>query len=271
MIVNDLIVVGALPQVVNAYFAIGDSSWMDDKERASDLINGWAKACELACAAWGGGETPALKGIINPDTIDLAGSAVGIINPKERLVLGDKLEAGDSIVLVASSGIHANGLSLARSIADDLPEGYATVMPDGRSYGEALLTPTPIYVSLVRELLEAKIDIHYMVNVTGHGWRKLMRATKDLSYTIDTLPEVQAEFLFMQEQAGISDSEMYASFNMGAGFAIYVPSSEAQKVVDLAAKAGHKAWVAGSASLGAKQVTITPKNIVYTSDSLEVR
>ena len=83
MIVNDLIVVGALPQVVNAYFAIGDSNWMRDQQRAADLINGWAAACQEIGAAWGGGETPTLKGVIEPDAIHLGGSAIGIINLRQ--------------------------------------------------------------------------------------------------------------------------------------------------------------------------------------------
>lgn len=271
MVVNDLIVVGALPQVVNAYFAIGDSDWMRDEQRARDLINGWAKACELAGATWGGGETPTLKGIINPDTIDLGGSAVGVISPKERLVLGEKLAPGDSIVLIASSGIHANGLTLARSVATGLPDGFATKLSDGRTYGGALLTPTPIYVPLVRAILEAEIDVHYMVNVTGHGWRKLMRATNELQYIMDVVPPVPPELLFIQEQAGISDEEMYGNFNMGAGFAIYVPADEADKVVELAKQVHLDAWVAGKVEAGPKQVTIVPKDITFTADSLEVR
>ncbi len=271
MVVNDLIVVGALPQVVNAYFAIGDSNWMKDEQRAADLINGWAAACDLAGATWGGGETPTLKGIINPDTIDLGGSAVGIIKNKNNLVLGDKLTAGDNIVLITSSGIHANGLTLARKISDSAPEGYATKLSDGRTYGEALLIPTSIYVPIVRALQEANIDLHYMVNITGHGWRKLMRATKELHYIITAIPEVPSEFLFIQEQAGIDDKEMYGNFNMGAGFAIYVAQADAQKVVDTATAEGFTALIAGTVEDGPKQVTIKPKNIVFESDSLEVR
>lgn len=271
MVVNDLIVVGALPQVVNAYFAIGDSNWMADQQRATDLINGWAQACDLSGATWGGGETPTLKGIINPDTIDLGGSAVGIIKNKKNLVLGEQLSTGDAIVLVASSGIHANGLTLARSIADDLPKGFATKLSDGRLYGEALLTPTPIYVSLVRAAQDAKLDLHYMVNVTGHGWRKLMRATKAFSYRMAMVPPVPVEFDFIQEQVGVSDEEMYGNFNMGAGFALYVPATQAKKLVSLAKTVGLKAWVAGTVEKGPKQVIIEPKNITFKGDSLGVR
>lgn len=271
MIVNDLVVVGALPQVVNAYWAVGDSAWMNDTERASDLISGWGAACKAIGATWGGGETPALKDIISPDTIDLAGSALGIINPKERLVLGDKLAEGDSIVLIESSGIHANGITFVRKLAEHNPDIYKTVLDDGRSFGEAILTPTHLYVGLVRALLEAQLDIHYMVNITGHGWRKLMRATKEFSYVMHEVPPVPAEFAFMQAQSGASDQEMYGNFNMGAGFAIYLPSDQAEQVIKIADEQGLKAWNAGEVQAGSKQVVIEPKNITFASESLGVR
>lgn len=271
MIVNDLIVVGALPQVVNAYFAIGDPAWMRDKERAGDLIKGWGEACKLIGAAWGGGETPVLKDIVAPGTIDIGGAATGIINPKERLVLGDKLAAGDSIVLIESSGIHANGITFVRSLAAQDPDIYKAGLSDGRSFGEALLTPTHLYVALVRDLMEAGLDLHYMVNVTGHGWRKLMRATAGFSYVMDKIPPAPAEFGFMQERGDADDKEMYGNFNMGAGFAVYLPEGQALKVVETAASHGLKAWIAGAVEKGPKRVVIRPKDITFEGDSLEVR
>ncbi|MEK7594047.1 MAG: AIR synthase-related protein [Patescibacteria group bacterium] len=271
MIVNDLVVVGALPQVVNAYFAIGDSKWMNDEERARDLIEGWGAACQAIGATWGGGETPVLKGIISPDTIDLGGSAVGVVADKSQLVLGDKLADGDSIVLIESSGIHANGITFVRSLAEKNPDIYETKLSDGRSFGEAILSPTHLYVSLVKALLEAKLDLHYMVNITGHGWRKLMRATAAFSYVMKEVPPAPAEFGFMQEQAGSDDSEMYGNFNMGAGFAVYLPQAEAQQVVDIAAANGLKAWIAGSVQTGPKQVVIESKNITFDGETLELR
>lgn len=271
MIVNDLIVVGALPQVVNAYFALGDGAWMNDRERASDLVNGWAAACNAIGAAWGGGETPALKGIINPDTIDLGGSAIGIINPKERLVLGDKLAEGDSIVLIESSGIHANGISFVRHLYEKNPAIYETKLADGRMFGEAILTPTHLYVKLVRDVLEAGIVPHYMVNVTGHGWRKLMRANAAFTYQIDQILEPQPEFELMQKESGVDDQEMYGNFNMGVGFAIYVSPDKAEHIVDIAKQNGLNAVVAGSVQKGDKQVVIKPKNITFSAQTLEVR
>lgn len=271
MIVNDLIVVGAMPQVVNAYFAIGDSAWMDDRERASDLVNGWAKACRAIGATWGGGETPTLKGVIEPATIDIGGSAIGIVKPKKHLVLGDKLTHGDAVVLIGSSGVHANGISLIRKMVESLPRGYNTKLKDGRRFGEVLLTPSYLYVGLVRDILESNVPVHYMVNITGHGWRKLMRATKKFSYLLDTVPKPQPEFEFIQNKLSIDASEMYASYNMGAGFAIYVPKKHAENVIAIAKKHRFKAWVAGRIETGPKQVVIEPLGITFGGDSMEVR
>ena len=272
MIVNDLIVVGADPQVVNAYFAVGSSDWFSNEERANDLVEGWAKATSMAGAVWGGGETPTLKGIIEPDTIDLSGSAIGIVKPKERLTLGDKLTPGDAIFLVESSGIHANGLTLARTIASRVPEGYATPLADGKSYGESLLAPTHIYAGLTRDLFEAGIDVHYMVNITGHGWRKLMRANRDLSYVVEQVPQAHPVFGFIQEHSGNDDEEMYGNFNMGAGFAIFLPDKDVKLAQQIAKERhGWQAEKAGYVEEGPRQVVIRPKNLVYTGETLGVR
>lgn len=271
MIVNDLIVVGASPQVVTAYWAIGDSAWFEDRERAGDLARGWAAACEAAGATWGGGETPALSGIVAPGTIDLAGACVGWIRPKSRLVLGDRLAPGDAIVLFESSGIHANGLSLARRVAAGLPKGYATPIGDGRRLGEALLAPTPLYARLVEALFEAGVDLRYLVNVTGHGWRKLMRAPRDLGYRLHTLPPVPPVLNFLVEQSGLSPTEAYGTFNMGAGFAAFVPEQHARTAVDTAAALSFAAWVAGRVEEGPRAVHIEPIDVRFANESLAVR
>jgi phosphoribosylformylglycinamidine cyclo-ligase len=128
-----------------------------------------------------------------------------------------------------------------------------------------------LYVNLVRELQKTGLDIHYMVNITGHGWRKLMRATKPLSYVINEVPPVPAEFDFMQQKSGTDDKEMYGNFNMGAGFAIFLPAEQAQQVTDVAATQNLKAWIAGEVQDGPKQVVIKPSDITFGTDTLEVR
>lgn len=270
-IVNDIITVGALPQVINAYFGLGSAGWFSDKERSETLVEGWVKACNEAGATWGGGETPSLSGIINSNTIDLAGSCIGIIKPKNRLILGDKLTEGDIILLLESSGIHANGLSLVRAIADKLPEKYASILPDGKLFGEALLTPTHIYVNLIKDLFDQNIDIHYMVNITGHGWRKLMRANKEFTYIITQIPQPPRIFDFIQQTSGNTDKQMYATFNMGAGFAIYLPAKQVEKAQKIAQKHHLKSWKAGEVKKGHKQIIIEPKKITFDRASLEIK
>lgn len=271
MIVNDLITVGAQPICVMAYWAVGDSDWFKDKKRSQDLVAGWRNACDAAGVVWGGGETPALNGIINSNTIDLAGSAFGVIEPKSRLVLGNKLTAGDVIILFESSGIHANGLTLARKLVDRLPHGYATKLSDGKMYGEALLSPTIIYSRVVGEMLDKGIIPSYLVNITGHGWRKLMRHPKAFTYHVDKTPHPSPLFQSIQEHAGLSDSEMYATFNMGAGFAIFAKEKDAQKIIALAKKHTIKAWIGGRVEKGEKQVIIKPLGITYKAEDLKIR
>lgn len=270
-IVNDIITVGASPLVINAYFGSGGPEWFADTKRSTALVEGWAEACNMAGATWGGGETPGLKGIINPKTLDLVGACVGIIKPKNRLTLGDHLKSGDVIILIESSGIHTNGLSLARKIADNLSEGYATKLPDGTTYGEALLIPTHIYVKLIKSLFEEGIDIHYMVNITGHGFRKLMRASRDFTYLLTQIPPIPPIFDFIQEKSGSSDEEMYGNFNMGAGFAIYLPADQVEKAQSIITKYQLKSWDAGIVQDGPKQVVIEQKNITFGSETLGIR
>ncbi len=271
MIVNDLITVGAKPLTLMAYWAAGSSSWFKDKKRADDLVSGWTKASQDSGAVWGGGETPVLSEIINKDAIDLAGSCFGIINPKKNLCLGEKLQAGDRIILFESSGIHANGLTLARKIAESLAEGYLTKIDGEQTYGEALLTPTIIYSKLIQYLLKNTIDIHYMVNITGHGWRKLMRYRKELIYRITNLPPVPKVLKFIVEQGRLDEKEAYGNLNMGAGFAIFVPEKEVSQVLNMSKKLGIKAYNCGIVESGKKQILIEPKNIIFEKKSLQVR
>ncbi|HWH07307.1 MAG TPA: AIR synthase related protein [Candidatus Paceibacterota bacterium] len=272
MIVNDMITLGAHPLSVAMHLAVGDSAWLNDETRFVNLIAGWKQACNLSRCVYGGGETPTLKGIIAPDTFALSGSAMGIVKPKEHLIRPEWIEDGDAIVLIESSGIHANGLTLARSIADKLPDGYLTTLPDGRSYGETLLDPTHIYVPLVYECLMNGIIPHYAVNITGHGWRKLMRANRSFAYIIKYLPTQLPIFDFIQEHGPVDDYEAYGNFNMGAGFALYVPWKAASLVVDIAKGAGFQAHLAGHIERCVeKKVVIEPKSLVYAADTLQVR
>jgi phosphoribosylformylglycinamidine cyclo-ligase len=271
MAINDIITVGATPVSVHAYWAAGGSDWFDDEARARDLVAGWRAACDACGVAWGGGETPALAGVVAEGRIDLAASCVGLVRPKSRLTLGEKLAAGDAIVLLASSGIHANGVSLARKLAERVAGGFGAELDDGALYGDALLAPTTLYSPVTEALAAAGIVPHYSANITGHGWRKLMRHPGSFTYRIHTLPPVPPVLRFIEKQAGIDKREAYGSLNMGAGFALYVDRADAKRVVEIAAAHGVRAWTAGEVEAGPRSVVIEPLGLTFAAGELHVR
>ncbi len=273
-VINDLVSVGATPLVLNAYWSSSSYEWLTDQKLAEDFINGWRAACDEAKVVWGGGETQALSGIVVDGALEFAGSGFGMITDEKHLVQGKKLQAGDAIVLIESSGVHANGISLVRQIAEQLPDGYQTKLSSGTTLGEAALMPTHLYAKLVLELQAADVDIHYLSNITGHGWRKIMRADADFSYVMHEVPPVAEIFSFIAEQSQNDLSEMYGNYNMGAGYAVYVPADESGRVMDIAKQCGFKAWAAGAVETGPKEVLISApeaSGIRFASDSLGVR
>lgn len=270
-IINDLVSVGAKPIVVHAYWAIEDNNWLQDKKRMKDFIAGWKSACDISNTSWGGGETPTLKGIIEPQTVDLGGSALGIFKSKKHVITDQKLKIADRILLINSSGINCNGLSLARAVSAKLPNGYATKMKSGNLYGESVLTKTNIYANVVEDLLNSGVDIHYISNITGHGLRKIMRARQKYTYIIEKLFPPQEVFNFIQNHANLDDYEMYETYNMGQDYAIFVSPKEVEKTLSIIAGNKFKAINAGYVTKGPRQVFIKPKNITFTSETLDLR
>jgi phosphoribosylformylglycinamidine cyclo-ligase len=123
----------------------------------------------------------------------------------------------------------------------------------------------------VASLLAADVEIHYLSNITGHGWRKLMRATEELSYVMSSLPPVAEVFRFISQQARNDLGEMYGNYNMGAGYAVFVPKGQAEQVRAVAAHCGFQSWLGGQVEKGPRQVVIEPLGIVFTGDTLGVR
>ncbi len=294
-ILNDLCCVGALPLVVNAYFATGASEWYLQEQRSASLLEGWRSACVDAGCVWGGGESPSLPGMLAENDIELAGAAVGAVPAGTAAILGERLGAGDEIVLVASSGLHANGASLARLIAARLPDGYATIVSDdrggalpgagtaatdvdagtsagssGMTFGEALLAPSVMYVPLIAALLREGVDVTYLSHITGHGLLKLMRPAKELTYRIERLPEVPPVLSFLAEHAGMDAAAAYSTFNMGCGYAVYCGSGSGEQVVAIARELGLGALVAGRVEQGPRQVLLEPVGVRFESERLEL-
>lgn len=270
-IINDLSSSGAKPFVLHAYWAIEDNSWLQDEQRMKDLIRGWKEACNLSGAAWGGGETPTLKGIIESGTVDLGGSAIGIIQDEKKLVQSSNLQTGDRILFLKSNGINANGVSLARAIVKKLPQGYATKLPSGIMYGEALLTKSNIYAKLVQGLLDQGINIHYISNITGHGLRKIMRAPQDFVYTIEEVYPVPELFSFIQEQANLSEEEMYGTYNMGQDYALFLPAEDIIKAQEIISQNEFESLDAGYLEEGERKINIKQKNITFAGETLDLR
>jgi phosphoribosylformylglycinamidine cyclo-ligase len=272
-IVNDLITTGAAPISVAMHAAVGDGEWFANAARSADLADGFAEGCRQSNAVWGGGETPTLKGIVNPETIVLAGSAIGRIKPKNLRMTGD-VRDGDAILLLASSGVHTNGLTLCRALADRLPQGYLTSLAGGRTFGASLLDPSIIYVRYITALQRASIHPHYAVHITGHGWRKLMRLSEPFVYRLTQLPRnPPLIFDFLVKQGSLDVREAYATFNMGAGFALILDPADVANALAIASTEGYDAWAGGVVVKegNRKAVQITPLDITFDAETLQVR
>ena len=305
-ILNDLCCVGALPLVANAYFATGASDWYLQDGRAASLLEGWRRACADAGCVWGGGESPTLPGMLAEPDIELAGAAVGAVPAGRSPILGEALEAGDEIVLVASSGLHANGASLARLVATRLEHGYATELPDAggsddtaagsgaagsgdgaagtaddgaaraadqthtpMTLGEALLEPSLMYAALVAALLESDIELSYISHVTGHGLLKLMRPAQPLTYRIERLPDVPPVLGFLAREAELDAHAAYSTFNMGSGYALYCKPGGGERIVGIAAAQGLSALLAGRVEEGPRQVILEPVGVIFDGAEYE--
>jgi phosphoribosylformylglycinamidine cyclo-ligase len=265
-IVNDLCSVGAIPLVVNAYFSTGNAAWLEGGPQFESLVKGWRRACEDAGATWGGGESPALPGLVSDEDVELAGSAVGVV-PREPL-LGDGLEPGDEIVLVESSGLHANGASLARMLVDRHPDGVRATMPDGRSFVDAVLEPSVLYAGLVAKLIDDGVPLSYLSHITGHGFLKVMRPLRPLTYRLHSLLPVPPVLEFMADQLGMDARAAYTTLNMGAGYAVYSRPGSGERVVALAREHGLAAIVAGVVEEGPRRVVIEPIEVTLEGDEM---
>jgi phosphoribosylformylglycinamidine cyclo-ligase len=172
-------------------------------------------------------------------------------------------------VLVASSGLHANGASLARLLAGRLSGGYATELASGATLGEALLAPTVLYTGLVAALLRAGTRLHYISHITGHGLLKLMRARRRLRYRVRRLPPVPEVLGFLVQEAGLDAHAAYSTFNMGAGLALYCAPGEGEAIVAVAGELGLRALHAGEVQEGPREVLLEPLGVRFAGEELE--
>ena len=255
MCVNDIICCGAKPIFFLDYIAIGKN----EPEKVAELVKGVAEGCVQAGCALIGGETAEHPGVMRPDDYDLAGFSVGIVD-KKKLVDNTRMEEGDVIIALPSSGIHSNGYSLVRKVFD-IETADLDAKPEelgGKTIGEALLTPTRIYVKPVLALLEAA-DVKGISHITGGGfYENIPRAIPDgLCARVDRASvKIPAIFSLLQERGSIPERDMFNTYNMGVGMSVVVAKADAEKALEVLHKNGEDAYIIGSIINGEDKIVI---------------
>ncbi|GGO87588.1 phosphoribosylformylglycinamidine cyclo-ligase [Marinobacterium nitratireducens] len=255
MCVNDLVVAGAEPLFFLDYYATGKLN----VDTAADVVTGIGRGCELAGAALVGGETAEMPGMYEGDDYDLAGFCVGVVE-KDEIIDGSRVQAGDSLIALASSGPHSNGYSLIRKIIEVSQAELSQPMGDA-TLADALMAPTRIYVkSLLQLIKESRVNA--LSHITGGGLlenipRVLPESAKAV---IDTQSwELPPVFQWLQQQGNVDAREMYRTFNCGVGMVIAVPAERTDEALALLGGAGEQAWVIGqieNAADGEEQVEL---------------
>ena len=255
MCVNDIACAGGEPLFFLDYIACGKNY----PEKIADIVKGVAEGCKQAGAALIGGETAEMPGFYPLDEYDLAGFAVGVVDEKD-LITGKDLKAGDTLIGIASSGVHSNGFSLVRKVFTMTKESLNTYYEElGTTLGEALIAPTKIYVKALKNVKEAGVTVKACSHITGGGFyenipRMLsdgMRAVvKKDSYVVPPI------FKLLQKEGGIEDEMMYNTYNMGIGMIVAVDPADGEKTLEALKTAGETAYVVGQIEAGEKGVTL---------------
>ncbi len=254
MCVNDIICCGARPLFFLDYMSL----WKNIPEMVATIVKGVTDGCKMAGCALVGGETAEMPGLYADNEYDLAGFSVGIVD-KEKMINSDNIEIGDVVIGLASSGVHSNGFSLVRKIFNVNEENLKEYKEElGMTLGEALLTPTKIYVKPVLKLLE-KVHVKGISHITGGGFYENMprMLNEKVALNIDKDSyEVPAIFKLIQKQGNIPQRDMYNTFNMGIGMAIIVPKKEQERALQILEEAGETAYIIGEVIEGNKEINI---------------
>jgi phosphoribosylformylglycinamidine cyclo-ligase len=244
MCVNDIVTSGAEPLFFLDYYATGKL----DVDVASQVVTGIGKGCELAGAALVGGETAEMPGMYSQGDYDLAGFAVGIVE-KNAIIDGSKVQVGDALIGLASSGPHSNGYSLIRKILE----------PDvNKNIINSLLKPTRIYVKSLLELI-SQVPVHALAHITGGGLLENIPRVlpADCCANINSKSWSRPTiFDWLQDQGGISETEMYRTFNCGIGMVICIPADQTNKALSLLTELGETAWHIGDIDNSNQQIKI---------------
>ena len=255
MCVNDIVCAGGEPLFFLDYIACGKNY----PEKIASIVKGVAEGCKMAGAALIGGETAEHPGLMPEEEYDLAGFAVGVVDEKD-LITGEHIKAGDALIGIGSSGVHSNGFSLVRKVFAVTKESLMVHYDElGTTLGEALLTPTKIYVKALRAVKEAGVTIKGCSHITGGGFYENIprmlpegvaaRVQKD-SYPVPPI------FSLLQKTGNLEEKMMYNTYNMGLGMVLAVDSADADKTVAALKAAGEQAYIVGDVVGGNKEVIL---------------
>jgi len=255
MCVNDIACAGAEPLFFLDYIACGKNY----PEKIATIVKGVAEGCKQSGAALVGGETAEHPGLMPEDEYDLAGFAVGVVDKKD-LITGENIKAGDTLIGIASSGVHSNGFSLVRKVFEMTTESLNTYYDElGKTLGEALIAPTRIYVKALKSIKEAGVTVKGCSHITGGGFYenipRMLPEGVNAVVKLDSY-EVPAIFKLMQKEGNITDQMMYNTFNMGLGMIVAVDPADADKTMEALKAAGETAYVVGHCEAGEKGVTL---------------
>ncbi|HEY8516830.1 MAG TPA: phosphoribosylformylglycinamidine cyclo-ligase [Candidatus Binatia bacterium] len=264
MNVNDVLCVGAEPIALVDYVAVSST----DPVLLEQLSLGLVEGARQARISIPGGEIAQVRELLRshpPDGregFDVVATAVGLV-PLDRIIVGRDVVPGDVVLGLPSSGIHSNGLTLARRVLGGEHGERYDERPDalgGRTIGEELLVPTRIYVREVMALLDAGVGVKALAHITGDGLLNLLRiAARDVGFVLDTLPEPQPVFRLIAERGGVAPAEMYTTFNMGVGFCVVVAEREAERALGLLRELEPGATVLGRAVADRERKLVLPQ------------
>jgi phosphoribosylformylglycinamidine cyclo-ligase len=255
MCVNDVACAGGEPLFFLDYIACGKNY----PEKIASIVKGVAEGCKQAGAALIGGETAEHPGLMPEDDYDLAGFAVGVVDKKD-LITGESIKAGDTLIGIASTGVHSNGFSLVRKVFDMTKESLDTYYDElGTTLGEALLVPTRIYVKALKAIKDAGVKVKGCSHITGGGFYEniprmlpdgIKAVVKKDSY------EIPAIFKLLQKTGGIEEQMMYNTYNMGLGMVLAVDPADVDKTMEAIKAAGDTPYIVGTCESGEKGVEL---------------
>ncbi|MCR5702622.1 MAG: phosphoribosylformylglycinamidine cyclo-ligase [Lachnospiraceae bacterium] len=255
MCVNDIACAGGEPLFFLDYIACGKNY----PEKIATIVKGVAEGCKQSDAALIGGETAEHPDLMPVDEYDLAGFAVGVCDRKD-LITGENIKPGDTLIGIASSGVHSNGFSLVRKVFEMTKESLETYYDElGMTLGESLITPTRIYVKALKSVKNAGIKVKGCSHITGGGfYENIPRMLPEgvCAVVEKNSYEVPAIFKLLAKTGDIDEQMMYNTYNMGVGMVLAIDSADADKTIEAINAAGDKAWKLGTVEAGDKGVKI---------------